>query len=113
MPRYPSLPGNCISSAASFTTIFSGVTISSWKVSAIEFAANHQCSGAALLRCRFHFFCSFNDFVNRALHIEGLFRNVVVFPFDDVLESFHRISNLYVPARRPRELLSDVEGLRE
>src|SRR5215470_10498170 len=36
MPRYPFLPGICISSARSLTTSFSGVTISSWKVSAIE-----------------------------------------------------------------------------
>src|SRR6266571_1259936 len=31
MPRYPSKPGIWASSAASFTTSFSGVTISSWK----------------------------------------------------------------------------------
>src|SRR5579862_3315553 len=35
MPRYPFLPGICISSAASFTTSLSGVTISSSNVSAI------------------------------------------------------------------------------
>ena len=34
-PRYPFLPGICASSAAVSTTFFSGVTISSWKVSAI------------------------------------------------------------------------------
>src|SRR5579864_6132511 len=42
------------------------------------------------LRCRLHFLRSFNHFVNRAFHVEGLFRNVVILACHDIAEALHR-----------------------
>src|SRR3954467_8208601 len=106
MPRYPFLPGICISSAWSRTTIFSGVTISSWKESAIRIYCRFLCR-------RFHLLCSFCHFVNRTLHVEGLLRDVVVLPFDDAAEAFHCVFDLDVTARRTGELLCHEERLRQ
>ena len=55
----------------------------------------------------------FQSFLDRADHVEGLFGNFVVFAFDDFLEAFDRIGNLYVLALQAGELLRDKEGLRE
>src|SRR3954467_15865354 len=96
MPRYPFLPGICISSAWSRTTIFSGVTISSWKESAIRIYCR-------VLSRRFHLLCSFCHFVNRTLHVEGLLRDVVVRPFHDAAEACHRGYLLSFTARRSSE----------
>src|SRR5450432_3470809 len=123
MPRYPFLPGICISSATSFTTIFSGVTISIWKVSAIKkslvfghwsLANDHRpTTNDGTLRCCLHLLGGWGSFFEGSLHVEGLLRDVVIFAFDDSLEGFHRVGNLHVTTRRSGELLGDVERLRQ
>src|SRR5215471_9903665 len=117
MPRYPFFPGICISSAASRTTSFSGVTISNWKVLAILLACrvrstrsverprSSRCgSGFQLLGCFQHLF-------NRSFHEKGLLGNFIVLAFDDSAEALHRIGNLHVAAGRSGELLGHVERL--
>src|SRR5208337_4435730 len=130
MPRYPSLPGICISSATSRTTIFSGVTISSWKVSAIlslvirrgSFATSPSAGFGRrprtndqrpLLRYRLQLLCRFQYFVDLPLHVKRLFWNFVVLAFVDFLEAFYRIGDFYVAAGRAGKLFGYVERLRE
>src|SRR5262252_10080275 len=98
MPRYPVLPGICISSARSLTTSFSGVTISSWNVSAIELSS-------VVLGCRLHLLGSFEYLFDRALHVEGLLRDVVVPARNDVAEALHCIRDFHVASWRAGELL--------
>src|SRR5215469_13030720 len=125
IPKYPSFPGICISSATSRTTSFSGVTISNWKVFAIGrwasavgllvcaswSTSNHErprlgsCgSGFQLLGCLQHL-------VNRALHVKGLLGNFIVLAFHNSAEAFHRIRDLHVSAGRSGKLLGHVERL--
>src|SRR3954454_1695626 len=124
IPRYPFLPGIWISSATSFTTIFSGVTISSWKVSAMQnrrqpsalglqhnpFLTEARCPKSDL---PFHLLCRFQHFFNRAFHVESLFRDVVVLTFGDSFEAFYSVGHFYVAAWRASELFGHVERLRQ
>src|SRR6185369_4748978 len=121
IPRYPSAPGICSSSTCSFTTSFSGVTISSWKVSAIRSTmagsdpstCERLESKARFLRRLLHLLGSFQHFFNRPLHVESLFGDIVVLTFHNVAESFYRIRDLHVTSRGSRELLRHVERLRQ
>src|ERR1700730_10239310 len=140
MPRYPFLPGICISSATSFTTIFSGVTISNWKVSDISrwsFVVGRwpesQCllceallylhwwvvsrrpkanDQRPLLRC-FQLLRRLQHFINRAFHVKRLLGDIVVLAFVDFLEALYRVRDFNVAAGRAGELLGDVERLRQ
>src|SRR4029077_13134310 len=51
--------------------------------------------------------------INRAHHVEGLFRNVVIFAFDDFLEATHGVRNLDVFAFKAGELRGHEHGLRK
>src|SRR3984893_2379853 len=140
MPRYPFLPGICISSATSFTTIFSGVTISNWKVSDISrwsFVVGRwpesQCllceallylhwwvvsrrpkanDQRPLLRC-FQLLRRLQHFINRALHVKRLLGDIVVLAFVDFLEALYRVRDLNVAPWRTSELFGHVERLRQ
>src|SRR5215472_623677 len=125
-PRYPFFPGISTSWAVVSTTRFSGVTISSLKVSAIGY-----CSSVAgpsrqrlrqrrttvaqrhLLRCRLHLLRSFEHLLDLPLHVEGLLGDVVVLAFNDCFESFHRVGDFHVASLRTGKLLGHMEGLRE
>ena len=52
-------------------------------------------------------------FVDGTFQVKSLFRNVVVFAFDDRFEAFHRVGNLDVTSRRAGKLFGHVERLRE
>jgi hypothetical protein len=58
------------------------------------------------------FFCRFQNFIDLALHVEGLFWNVVVLAFIDFLEAFHRIGDFHVAAGCAGKLFGHVERLR-
>src|SRR5579864_54593 len=128
MPRYPFFPGICISSARSLTTSFSGVTISSWKDSAISrqspvvsfhspsatfLATGDWRLSTALLRCHLQLLRGLEHFINGALHIKSLLRDIVVLAFDNILKALYRICHLHVAPRRAGELLGHVERLRQ
>jgi hypothetical protein len=65
-----------------------------------------------LLRSRLHLLCGLEHFINGALHIKGLLRNIVVLAFDNILKALYRICHLHVAPRRAGELLGHVERLR-
>ena len=65
------------------------------------------------LRLRFHLLGGFENFVDRALHVEGLLRDGVVLAIDDFLEAADGIGDLDVLAGEASELLGNVEGLRQ
>ena len=65
------------------------------------------------LRGGLHLFRSLERFLDRAFHIEGLFRDVVVLALGDALKAFHCVRDLDVSPRRAGELLSHMEGLRK
>src|SRR5579871_3522005 len=129
MPRYPFFPGIWTSSAAVSTTFFSGVTISSWKVSAIQNPASgfrlsaspnsswrkpgRRKPGAHNLRCRLHLLCGFEHFLDRALHIESLLGDVIVLAFNNRFEALHSVGDLDVAPLCAGELLGHVERLRQ
>ena len=52
-------------------------------------------------------------FLNRALHIKGLFGQVIVLALDEFPEALDGIRNLHVAARNPGKLLSHVKRLRK
>src|SRR5208283_2611508 len=126
IPRYPFLPGIWISSAALVsTTFFSGVTISSWKTSAIQNRRQTSDLGpqettgrlrsdvrGPLLCCCLHLLRRFQHFFDRPLHVKRLLGDIVVLAFDDRLEALHRVGDLHVAPRRAGELLGHVERLR-
>src|SRR5947209_18218327 len=62
---------------------------------------------------RLHFLRCAHHFIDCALHVKGLLRNIVVLSFDDFLEAFHGVSDFHVTAWRSRELLGNVERLRQ
>src|SRR5260221_13905859 len=107
MPRYPSFPGIWISEATVFTTSRSGVTISSWMVSAMgPFLLSALGDGLHLFGCLEHFF-------DRALHVESLLGNIIVLAFDDLLEAADGVGNFHVASLHAGELLGHEERLRE
>jgi len=53
------------------------------------------------------------SFIDRADHVEGLLRQVVVLPSHQFFESADRVFELHINARRTSECLSDVEWLRK
>jgi hypothetical protein len=54
-----------------------------------------------------------DDVVDRALEQERRLRHVVVLAVEDLLEAADRLGDRHVLARRARELLGDVERLRQ
>src|SRR5215472_9238576 len=94
----PSSAGTCTSATCSSTSWRSGLTTCSKSVSGI------------LTLQRLRFFLSFFDGTH---HVEGLLRHVVVLAVDDFLESSDRIGQFHVFTGESRELLGNVEGLRE
>src|SRR5579859_4760514 len=66
-----------------------------------------------LLCCCLHFLCRFQDFLDRAFHVERLLGDVVVLAFHDRLETLYRVGDLDVLSLRSRELLGHVERLRQ
>jgi hypothetical protein len=65
------------------------------------------------LRLRLHLLGGFENFVDRSLHVEGLFGNGVVLAVNDFLKAADGVRDLYVLARESGELLGNVERLRE
>src|SRR6266403_1685637 len=127
MPRYPPSPGIWASSTASFTTSFSGVTISSWKVSGM-LAVSIQPSAVSqrdihdgrsltadgwFLCCRLQFFSGFEYFFNRPFQVKRLFGDVVIFALHNFAEAFYGIGDLHVASRTAGKLFGYVEGLRQ
>src|SRR5581483_11547424 len=90
------------SSTGSLTSRRSGVTISSWRVSAI-----------GLRRSRLHLLGRLHHLFDAALQEECLLGNVVVLAVDDLLEAANGVSHLHILAGDTGELLGHVEGLRE
>jgi hypothetical protein len=64
------------------------------------------------LDARLHFFCLSEGLIDRADHVERLFRDVVVLAFDDFPEAADGIRNFYVFAFEPGELRGHEHGLR-
>src|SRR5512146_1679222 len=131
---YPLRAGTCISSATSRTTSFSGVTISSSKVSAINETSDirrqtpvkpfltpahshHRKSGVwhLFLRCRgrLQFLGLLEHFLDGADHVERLFGHIVMLALENFVEAAHCVFDLDVAALHAGELLGNVEGLRQ
>src|ERR1700693_4376348 len=68
---------------------------------------------ATSLRCRFHLLRRLQHFFDWALHVESLFRDVVVLAFHDCLEAFYGVGNFHISSRGPGKLFGHVEGLRQ
>jgi hypothetical protein len=56
----------------------------------LEYWALLHCFAIAVLLCR-HFLRLLDNLLDRPDHVEGLFRNVVVFPIDDFSEPADRV----------------------
>src|SRR5689334_11541362 len=68
----------------------------------------------SLRRCRrLHLLGSLQNFINAALHVEGLLGDVIVLTVDDLLEAAHGVRDLHVASLDAGELFGDVERLRE
>src|SRR5260370_16653346 len=52
-------------------------------------------------------------FVDRALHVESLLRNVVILPFHNAAETLHRVGDLHIASGSAGELLGHKERLRQ
>src|ERR1017187_7957819 len=98
IPMYPCLPGSCRSLTRSRTKARSGVATSSSRVSAM---------GLLLLQL----FRALQHFLDGALHVERLLRQVVVLAFDNFAEPLDGIGQLDVLALVTGELLGHVERL--
>src|SRR5690606_5926030 len=59
------------------------------------------------------FFRPLHGLVDGANHVEGVFRKVVVFPFQNLLEAADRFLDGYIAARLAGESFGDMEGLRQ
>src|SRR4051812_9585994 len=99
MANWPSLPGTMrTSTPLSVRTIRSAVTIST--VSGIGSGLSHRAAG-------------FDDLVDVALHVEGLFRQPVVGAIEDLFEAADGVADADVLARDAREGLGNIHRLRE
>src|SRR5204863_3487599 len=94
MPIWPSTAGSVTIWTAFEYTTASGVTISRVNVLAMM---------SGLLR----------DFLDAALHVEVVFRHLVMFAVEDRLESAHGVRDRDLPALPTREDLGRAEGLTE
>ena len=55
----------------------------------------------------------FDGFIDGADHVEGRFRQVIVFAFEDAFEAFDGVFERHEHARRTGKDFSDVERLRQ
>ena len=65
----------------------------------------------ALLDLHSHLFRLRDHFLNRADHVERLFREMVVFAGEDFLEASHRVFELHILAGLAGKGFGDVERL--
>src|SRR5512145_1976200 len=110
-PRYPSLPGRITSSTISVTSRRSGVTMSRWIAppDAAGSAARVAMGSGRLL----HLPGLLDRVLDPADHVEGLLRQFVVFPLDDLLEAAHRLGDRDVLPLKAGELFGHEERLRQ
>src|SRR5215472_2513586 len=106
MPKFPSVPGTTTISTMSESSRRSGVTSSNWTRSGIEL---YPASGGL----RRHLLRLGDGVLDRADHVEGAFRQIVVISADDALKAFDRVFEIDKHARTAGEHLGDKEGLRQ
>src|SRR5512139_3077399 len=99
MPSSPSPPGATTISTSPENKRFSCVTISRWSV--------------AILRLLLHAFADFHGFIDRADHVEGLLRQIVMLAFQDFAEAAHRLAQRHIAAFAAGELRRREERLRQ
>src|SRR5713101_626636 len=103
MPSSPSDPGATTKSASPLKRRPSTVTMSTCS---FFFSANVSLAGRLTLGGR-------HGLVDGAHHVEGLFRQVVVLPLEDLAEATDRLFQRHVLARPVGEDLGDEERLRQ
>src|SRR3954469_4980481 len=102
MPSSPDSPGSATKRASPEKIDSSALTTSTWMV----WVASGMGSGGELLGL-------LEGLVDRADHVEGLLRQVVALAGHDHLEAADGFRQRHVLARRTREHLGHVEGLRQ
>src|SRR5262245_15050597 len=113
-PNSPSLPGSTTDSAWSLKAWPSGVTtltaigMPDYSVSPSAHCARRSAACRRLERLGLG-----TRVLDRADHEEGLLGQVVALAVEDLLEAPDRVGDADVDALRARELLGDVEGLRQ
>src|SRR5579859_4940890 len=123
-PKLPSAPGITTISTASERRIFSGETSSNFTFSAIrqdlsqatpsrsrDGALTSIKSGSGSFRSELAGL--FLGLFDRADHVEGRFRQLVILAVDDALEALDRVFELHEHARRAGEHFGDMERLRQ
>ena len=50
------------------------------------------------------------DFLDSALHVEVVLRDVIVFAVEDLLESAHRVAHFNLPPSRPVNTCAELNG---
>jgi len=80
-----------------------------------EIDLGRKCVGhsGSLRRFFLHLLDALEHLLSRTHEQEGLLRDVVVLPFDDLAEAFDRVGDLDVLSLDAGELLGDEEGLRQ
>src|SRR5215831_4637581 len=104
-PKSPSSPGTSTWSTSPENVSLSGETRSRWNV-AMNSAPGSGRFGRELLALLDRLF-------DRAHHVEGRFRQVVVLAFDQALEALDGVGDVDQLAGRAGEYLGDVERLRQ
>src|SRR5262249_21294721 len=105
MPIWPYAPGAVTSRTTSSNNSRSGVYTRSCNESATLSILRPR-SRSELPRL-------LDDVLDGAHHVEGLLGQLVVLPLHDLAEAADRLGQRHVDALEPRELLGDVERLRE
>src|SRR5215213_10275947 len=109
-PNSPSEPGAMTSSTCWLSSSFSGVTTSNRIFPAI-FASSTCYLHRPLLYLHTHLLRLRDHFLNRSHHIEGLFRQMVVFAVQNFFEAPDGILQLHILTRRSREGFGNMERL--
>src|SRR5512137_1974379 len=107
-PISPSAAGITAISTGRLSSRRSGLTSSSWKVAMVG-----SCPAGGGLRRRLQALALLHRVLDRADHVEGRFRQVVVLARDDRGEAADRVLELHEHARGASENLGDMEGLAE
>src|SRR5215510_9024871 len=95
-PKFPSVPGTTTISTISENMRRSGVTSSNSRRSGIAYRPASGC-------LRRHFLRLGNRFLDRADHVEGALRQIVIIPGDDAFEALDRVLEVDQGAGGPGE----------
>src|SRR5258706_4796014 len=109
-PKSPSEPGTSTWLTSPENKSFSGETRSKWKV-AIGRLIPYSLLAIRSRRFRRELFAFLHCLLDGADHIEGRFRQVIIFSFAQALEPADRVGEFDKHARRAGEDFGDVEWL--